>query len=277
MKFYWCLIIFLLITISVGSLQAQEPCAENTAKILILGSYHMDNPGQDAYNVQADDVLLPKRQREITELVEKLARFKPTKIAIESAYRSTYWTSRYEQYLKGEYKLGRNEIEQIGFQLAKQLNHSALYPIDYPMWMNGSVAAEREEPKIKTSAAQTPSPPAEKPRPAPHIAKMEELLKTATVGEILDYLNSPAYIKADHAEYMKMLLPTNSLFIYQQSDSLTNWYKRNLRMFTNVNRITEFPNDRILLIVGSGHLKILRGFAEDSAYFCLVDTQEYLK
>src|SRR3712207_2428933 len=53
-------------------------CTENSARILILGTYHMNNPGQDTYNTQADDVLAPKRQKEITELIEKLARFKPT-------------------------------------------------------------------------------------------------------------------------------------------------------------------------------------------------------
>jgi len=58
---------------------------------------------------------------------------------------------------------------------------------------------------------------------------------------------------------------------------VTNWYKRNLRIFANLSRITDFGNDRILLIIGSGHLKILRGFAVDSPDFCLIDTQFYLK
>lgn len=40
---------------------------------------------------------------------------------------------------------------------------------------------------------------------------------------------------------------------------------------------TEFPNDRVLLIVGSGHLTILRDFARDSPQFCLVDAEAYLK
>jgi hypothetical protein len=38
------------------------------AEILVLGTYHMANPGADVYNIQADDVLSPKRQQEIGEL-----------------------------------------------------------------------------------------------------------------------------------------------------------------------------------------------------------------
>ena len=52
--------------------------------IMILGSYHMDNPGADAVNFEADDVLTAKRQRELQQLIERLARFKPTKIAVEA-------------------------------------------------------------------------------------------------------------------------------------------------------------------------------------------------
>jgi hypothetical protein len=51
--------------------------------VLVLATYHMDNPGRDVMNVQSDDVLTEKRQREIREFVNLLKRFKPTKIAVE--------------------------------------------------------------------------------------------------------------------------------------------------------------------------------------------------
>lgn len=260
---------------AAGAYGGDASCGDRSAKILILGTYHMDNPGQDAINIQADDVLAPKRQREINDLLDKLALYKPTKIVIEAPYRSTYWTDRYQKYLAGELKLGRNEIEQIGFQLAKRVGLSTLHPIDFPMWMNGLMPNEREEPKVKPTPAPTPA----EPRPAlpPHLARKEELMRTATVTEILRYLNSDPYIRADHAGYMEMLLPNDSIAIYGRTDLITNWYKRNLRMFTNINRVTDFPGDRVLLLVGSGHLKILKDFALDAPYFCLVDAEAYLK
>ncbi|MDQ3803304.1 MAG: DUF5694 domain-containing protein [Acidobacteriota bacterium] len=242
---------------------------------MILGTYHMDNPGQDAINLRADDVLGAKRQREIAELVEKLARFKPTKITVEAPYRSTVWPERYQKFLTGEYELGRNEIEQVGFQLAKRLGHRTIYPIDFPMWMNGLLPSEIEQPKAKPA----PGGKAAEPKRAlpPHIARTEELMGKATVIEILRYLNSEPYVRADHAGYMEMLLPDGGVAIYGRADLVTNWYKRNLRMFANINRITEFPDDRVLLIVGSGHLKILTDLARDSPQYCVVEAETYLK
>lgn len=275
----------LIIVITFGGIHAQTPagaspkdhsCSGKAAKIMILGTYHMDNPGQDAINLQADDVLGAKRQREIAELVERLARFKPTKIAIEAPYRNAIWPDRYRKFMAGEHKLGRNEIEQVGFQLAKLLGHRIIYPVDFPMWMNGLLPNEIEQPKVSPTAAPEVKAPELKRALPPHIAKTEELMRTATVIEILKYLNSEAYVRADHAGYMEMLQSNEGVAIYGRTDLVTNWYKRNLRIFTNINRIMEFPTDRILLIVGSGHVKILSELSMDSPQFCLVEVNSYL-
>ncbi len=99
-------------------------------EILVLGTYHMANPGHDIHNLQADDVLSPKRQQEITQLIEVLKRFHPTKIAIESDVSGQRATQQYSDYLAGKYTLSRNEIDQIGYRLAKELGHRAIYPVD---------------------------------------------------------------------------------------------------------------------------------------------------
>src|SRR5712691_3875281 len=86
-------------------------------EILVLGTYHMANPGHDIHNMQADDVLSPKRQQEITQLIELLKKFHPTKIAIESDVGSQRVAQQYSDYLAGKYSLSRNEIDQIGYRL----------------------------------------------------------------------------------------------------------------------------------------------------------------
>jgi len=76
---------------------------------------------------------------------------------------------------------------------------------------------------------------------------------------------------------MTNLLPSDDPAIYRKADIVSNWYKRNLRIFANINRITEPGKDRILVIIGAGHLKLLKGFAEDAPYFDEVDVESYLK
>lgn len=251
-------------------------CSEASARILILGIYHMDNPRLDSKNIEADDVLLPRRQGEILELVEKLAKFKPDKIAIEAPYQDLAWISRYQKFLTGNYQLGRNEIEQIGFQLAKRLGLTTLYPIDFPIFMSGLTPSEVEYPKPKPNQNSTPAAVTKPAQPSP-LSDEDKLLRGTTVTEFLRYLNNERRIQDSQKSYMQMLMLTDDPAIYSRADRVTNWYKRNLRMFANINRITEFPTDRILLIVGFGHLKILRDFAIDAPQYCLIETQTYLK
>ena len=255
---------------------AERSCSAESARLLILGTYHMENPRLDAVNLEADDVLLPRRQRELADLVAKLARYNPTRIAIEAPYRNATWDDRYRQYRAGTYTLGRNEIEQIGFQLARRLNLPTLHPVDYSMTMRGLTPAEIEYPAPRQSAP-TVAVPASAPVPAPPLSERDLLLRRSTVTEFLRHLNSDAEIRADHAQYMQMLLPAEDAAIYEDADLVTNWYKRNFRIFANLNRITTFPGDRVLLIIGAGHVKILRELALDAPYFCLVDTDAYLR
>lgn len=85
----------------------------DTASLLIVGSYHMANPGRDVFNVQAEDVLADRRQRELREVVDHevvdhLKRFAPTKVALELA-------TDYERNLKIFANLARSTVPGIAF------------------------------------------------------------------------------------------------------------------------------------------------------------------
>src|SRR6267142_2492454 len=109
---------------------ATRPQSDPRPEILVLGTYHMANPGHDIYNMQADDVLSSRRQQEITQLIEVLKKFHPTKIAVESNVGGQRASKQYQDYLAGKYTLSRNEIDQIGYRLAKELGHKQIYSVD---------------------------------------------------------------------------------------------------------------------------------------------------
>lgn len=234
----------------------------------------MSNPGLDSVNLQADDVLSPKRQEEIADVVERLARFAPTKIAIEAPYRDPWSTAAYAKYLQGQYSLGRNETEQIAFRLGKRLGLPAISPVDYPMFMSGLTPGEIEDPPPSAESKRRDIGAAqEKP-----LSEEDKLLRASTVREYLLHLNEESLIRKGQAQYLNMLLPNrSSSVIYARTDLVTNWYKRNLRILTNLNRVTEIGKDHVLLVIGSGHLAILRQLAKDSDYYCLADPAEYLR
>ena len=67
---------------------------------MILGVYHFANPGLDYVKSDLDDHLSEKRQKQIAEVVELLAKFRPTKIAIEDVPESKATQTNYEAFLK---------------------------------------------------------------------------------------------------------------------------------------------------------------------------------
>ena len=100
--------------------------------IMILGSEHFENAGMNTFNYRMDDVLSSKRQLEIEQLVTQIKPFRPIKIALElDPSRDTELNARYQAYLKGMDELGRGEGDQIGFRLAKHMEHPKLYGVDY--------------------------------------------------------------------------------------------------------------------------------------------------
>ena len=78
--------------------------------IMILGSSHLANPGMDTFNYKMDDVLAPKRQREIevNTFVCLSHLHQPTKIAFERILQLILNIKAiYQAYLKGTYELQR--------------------------------------------------------------------------------------------------------------------------------------------------------------------------
>ena len=123
-----------LVAVTAMGLSAPAQGASSTeevkrAEVLVLGVYHMANPGHDLFNTHADDVLAPRRQQEIAELAEVLRKFKPTKIAVEHDSQKKL-NERYAKYLEGNYVLTANETDQIGLRLAKDLGHAVIYAVD---------------------------------------------------------------------------------------------------------------------------------------------------
>ena len=55
------------------------------------------------------------------------------------------------------------------------------------------------------------------------------------------------------------------------------WYARNLKIFVNLTRITESANDRILLIIGAGHIFLVQQFLEESGDYIVESPLKYLK
>jgi len=229
-------------------------------EILVLGTYHMANPGHDIHNMQADDVLAPKRQQEIEQLVQVLKRFQPTKIAIESEVGSERATREYADYVAGKYTLSANEIDQVGYRLAKELAHKTVYPVDE----EGDFPWERVVNYTKANNMVDRFAKANDSM-GKLVKEQDEFLHSHTILEMFEYLNSDESA-ANGVAFYYSLVPFGDPADYAGPDLLAAWYQRNIRIYHNIVGLIDSPNDKILVIFGAGHLGWLRqDVANDSS------------
>ena len=220
---------------------------QQRAEVMVLGVYHMDNPGHDIFNTKADDVLSPKRQAEMAQVIAVLKEFRPTKIALEGDVSSDRLPKRYAEYVAGKHELTRNEIEQIGFRLAKEMGHATVYPVD----VDGEFQYLRVQNYAKASGHMKEWE-AIAAEVGAMVKKSNEYLASHTILEMLLHLNSDAKIAEDVGYYYREA-EFGEAWDWAGADFLTEWFRRNMRIYSNVARITA-PTDRVLVLYGSGHL-----------------------
>ena len=240
-------------------------------EILILGTYHMANPGHDIHNMQADDVLAAKRQQEIAQLIAVLKKFNPTKIAIESDVSGGRVTKEYAEYLAGKYTLSPNEIDQIGYRLAKELGHRTVYPVD----ADGDFPYLRVVNYAKANGLQSKFD-AIQARTAQRVKAQGDFLASHTVLETLQYMNSDSLAAVDMAQYFSFVQFAEP-YEYAGPDLLADFYRRNIHIYRNITALIDSPGERILVIYGAGHLGWLRQDVSNDASVTLRKLAEFVR
>ncbi len=260
--------------------------------IMILGSTHLANDGLDAFNTKMDDVRAPKRQREIDQVVEQLKEFKPTKIALERDEKTqgAETQTEYQGYLKGTYELKRNEHDQIGFRLAKQMEHSQLYCVDYRIdyrkddpiipfdEFDFALVDYRGFAKENNQEHLLPSPSDEGKWTQDEEGRTWiEPEKYISIYDMYIQDNEPEGLREDHQQYMQWIARIGLGDQYPGANWLSHyWYDRNLKIYVNLTRITESADDRILLIIGAGHVYLIQQFLEESGNYIIESPLKYL-
>ncbi|MDE0469305.1 MAG: DUF5694 domain-containing protein [Candidatus Poribacteria bacterium] len=299
-EFYF-MILFAALLFTVGTVESDDRTELSTGDttqmtkkptIMILGSSHLANPGMDGTNYKMDDVLAPKRQREIEQLVKQLREFKPTKMAFEIDFsRTAEINTTYQDYLKGAYELKRHESDQIGFRLAKQMGHSKVYCVYYfrnyseepdgffPEDFDWDLVSPGKFAKAHNQEHLMGQPPTAEGK-VTQDADGRIWIEPEKYEPIIDLyrrLNQPEDIRADHQEYLRMAR-VGLGDQYPGANWVGHlWYTWNLKIFVNLTRITESADDRILLIIGAGHVFLVQQFLEDSGDYIVASPLQYLE
>ena len=298
-QFYWMILlaaVLFMVSAAIGDDQIEiltEETQQMTQKptIMILGSSHLANPGMDTFNYKMDDVLAPKRQQEIEQLVRQLKAFQPTKIAFEQdPSDDTELNANYQEYLKGTYELQRDESDQIGFRLAKQMGHSKVYGVDYWPWPDNhpffpegfdwDLIDYQKFAKTHNQEHLLPPPPTTEGKVVQDESGVTWIEPEKYVSIIDMYIqgNQPEGRSESHQRYIRWIARVGLGDQYPGANWLAHsWYDRNLKIYVNLTRITESADERILLIIGEGHVYLVQQFLKESGDYIIENPLKYLE
>jgi hypothetical protein len=247
----------------------------NRTKVLLLGTFHFNFPNNDSHKIDSSmmfDVLTDKRQKEIEQVTSIIKEFKPTKIYLELEPKYQYFIdSLYDAYVKGQYKLGRNEKYQIGFRLGKELKLNKLYAVDDLNWIaeNGKRYKWIDSLWSAATVVDTAKAANWNVTYSKYYKKLDASHKSETILESLLYSSLPTPTNIALGHYL--VGGFNTVDDKGPDRVALQWYSRNLRIFNNILGTSPKADDRILVIYGAGHMPILRHLFFSSPEFEIVE------
>lgn len=252
--------------------------APQPVQVMLVGTFHFDNPGQDLNNVAIDPVTTPAKQAELAAVVQGLRRFHPTAIAVEreAADTATLLDQKYPDFTPAALLTNADERVQIGYRLANLEGLTRVYAIDeqpgdgerdyFPFdKVQAWITAHHREADFEALNAPV----------AAWSADLAVRQRTETLGTLLADTNRRDHpIHGNQALYYG-LLKFGDAVDQPGAELNAGWYERNAKIFAKL-MLTARPGDRIVVVYGAGHAYWLRHFIENTPGYQLVDSVPYL-
>ncbi|WP_379092957.1 DUF5694 domain-containing protein [Pedobacter sp. UC225_65] len=284
------LIILILVQVlfTLGFFSISNAQAPKKKQILLIGTFHFNNPGADAVKTDDFDVTTIAAQQELEKITNQIKKFNPNKIFVEWEYYDQknldslyqlYIHNQYESYVeknfknKGNYDMYvQNEIFQLAFRAAKKTGLKQVNGMDYPLpmpfdtVMNAIHAAKQDDVMAEISAYTS------------GMAK-EANLKRKTMGltALIVDLNTEKARKINSGFYIKTLNRAGQTDNFGGAFSVAEWYKRNLYMYSIVQKQIQSSDQRAVILLGSGHVAIIKKFIEDEGLYEVVELKDIMK
>ncbi|SEF49305.1 hypothetical protein SAMN05421819_0180 [Bryocella elongata] len=248
---------------------AQKPAEpqQPAVRVMVVGVFHMSNPGHDLHNLKVDDVLSAPMQKQIEQVNAGMSRFRPTVVMAEWPEKQA--DERYSQFLAGTLPPSRNEVVQLGFRLAKSAGLQRVEGID----ADGEFPYEAVQKFAETHGQADVLARANAAIQA-KVDRQAKILSGQGVGATLRFLNDPVLLRDDNAFYREMLR-VGSGTDQPGAELLTAWYHRNFLICSNLIQHTK-PGDRVVVFYGAGHAFLLRQCVAETPGFELVEPNGFL-
>ena len=241
-------------------------------QILNFGTFHMGfTTDEHTTEFNEND---KKNQEEAHAITQKLAAFQPTVILVESTpFFDSVLQARYNAYLLDPDMFFKRptEIELIAFELGRLTGVKRIYGIDHKMDYNYNIGFEmtNEVDSIWHNKYYAD--------PLSFYPEVNQDENAMNLLEKLQHTNHEKYLDFLVAVNADMLTHAGSKSGFEGADEAAKFYQRNLRMYTNLNRLALTKEDRVFIIMGASHTAFFRDFMKKSPKYQMVNTFDYLK
>jgi hypothetical protein len=240
-------------------------------QVMVIGTYHFDNPGQDVVNIEASDMLSPSKQAELAAISKAITAFRPTAVAVDATADAPYTDEGWTKFTRADLSTDRNEIVQLGYRIASDASVDRVYAIDeqtsdgepsyFPIGPVRKLATDLGQEQELSATFRYLEEWGAAFQASQNEKTVSELL--LTVGELSDslYWN---ILKFGDGENQ----PGPELAAY--------WFLRNAKIFNKLHQVAN-PGDRIVVVYGAGHSAWLREIVERTDGYQFVDATPYLE
>lgn len=250
----------------------EAPVASNKIQVLNFATFHMGNTS-DATSVEFDETN-KKNQEDARKIAELIAAFKPTVVCVEVPYeKDEALQLEYLSYLENPAVASTyyGEVGMVAFEVGRLSGLDRLYGIDHKLSYNYNINNDLEnkiDPDTYDAFAANP------------FAELPELNPFAENLSLLDKLE-----RMNHPKFLDFLIVANADALalvgtkegFEGADEAAKYYQRNLRIYSNLNRIPLTKEDRVFILSGGSHTAFLNEFMRRSSKFEVVNTFDYLK
>ncbi|HIE46010.1 MAG TPA: hypothetical protein EYP87_07610 [Flavobacteriaceae bacterium] len=250
-----------------------KPNDEKQTEILLVGTFHFNNPGLDIVKNKAFDIKNSKTQTELDIIAQKIADFNPTKIFVERPYQNQKeLDSTYNLYKKGTLPVSTDEIYQLAFRVAKLNKNTSLEAIDYndfgfPFGEVMEIMETRKQTDLKEKIM--------------NITKEigndfnKKLENGISLTNILLYHNTDEF--RYHANHIyDIILNAGNETDFEAAHLLAQWNNRNLYMYSLLKKKITKKDERVMVLLGASHIANIKVILDANKQWKTVELKDVL-
>lgn len=251
-------------------------------EVLLIGTLHYNNPGTDVAKIKSFDILNEKSQLELQKISTNIKNYNPTKIFVEWPYNEQKeLDSLYQLYTQGQYFENKNlssfykknEIFQLAFRVAKANSLKKVYGIDYstsfPFEEVMSDIEKNNQSELKTRIQKGISI---------ITSEIDNRIESGiSLTELTYYINNEEFRNLSNNWHNNLMLLAGKPDDFSGPLLTSEWFKRNLYMWSLIQKNTIESDERIMVLVGGSHAAMIELFIKENENWKVKELKEIMK